>query len=150
MKQWPKWLWPVIIGSAVVALVVVALVREPVQLDPATPEGTVQEYLQAISDEDYEAAFELLDPDSFEGCDPLDIQRAGWPDTFTATLPGEQSDHTGERTFVDVTLRFGSGGVLGTGWESRETFVLVASDGLWWIAEDPWPYFRWACTEEGF
>ncbi|TDI55747.1 MAG: hypothetical protein E2O96_04660, partial [Acidobacteria bacterium] len=63
-----RWLWPLGIGLTVVALAIVALVREPVQLDPSTPEGTVQEYLQAISDEDYNKAFELLDPEGFEGC----------------------------------------------------------------------------------
>jgi hypothetical protein len=150
MKNWPKWLWPVTIGVVVFVLVVVALVREPVQLDPATPEGTVQQYLQAISGGDFDAARELLDPESFDGCTAADIQRSVWEENFTASLPTEPGDHSGERALVEVTMRFGSGGVLGGGWESQELFVLVDRDGLWRIAEDPWPYFGWDCREEDF
>ncbi len=40
-KKRPQWLLPAGIGLIVVVLVVVALVREPVQLDPSTPDGPV-------------------------------------------------------------------------------------------------------------
>lgn len=151
MKNWPKWLWPVVIGGFVIALVIVALVREPIQLDPTTPEGTVQEYLQAISDGDFEAALEALDPESFENCTAADLQRSVWQEDFTASLPSEPGDPSGGRAFVEVTMRFGSGGpVLGGGWDTQETFVLVEHDGFWWITEDPWPYFGFECRDGGF
>lgn len=150
MRSSPKWLWPAVIGGLVAALVVIALVRDPILLDPTTPEGTVQEYLQAISDEDWEGAFELLDPDSFEGCDAADIQRVTWQNTFTASLPEEGEPPAGEQVFVVVTMRFGDGGPFGGGWSSDETFVLISNEGFWWITEDPWPYFHWECTEGDF
>ena len=150
MNNGPKWLWPAAIGTAVVALIAIALVREPIRLDPTTPEGTVQEYLQALSDRNFDAAFELLDPESFEGCNSSDIQNHFWEDTFTASLVTDDDADHGERAFVDVSMRFGTGGVLGGGWESNETFVLIANDGLWWITEDPWPYFGWDCRDGGF
>ena len=131
-----------------VVLAAIALLRDPVLLDPTTPEGPVQEYLQAISDEDYQKAFETLDKESFEGCAPADIARSGWEQNFTASLP-ETSEPTGDRVFVEVTMRFGDGGLFGGGWDSFETFVLVERDGFWWITEDPWPYFRWTCSGEG-
>jgi len=149
MKDWPKWLWPVVIGGFVIALVLVALAREPVQLDPTTPAGTVQAYLQAISDGDYETALEALDPQSFEGCTAADIRRTVWQDSFTATLPNDVDD-SGERVVVEVTMRFGGQGVFDRGWESRELFVLTQHDGAWLITEDPWPYFGWDCRDEGF
>lgn len=150
MKNWPKWIWPVVIGGLVIALVVVALAREPVELDPTTPEGVVQEYLQAISDGEFEAAFATLDPESFEGCTAADIQRSVWQESFTASLPTETGDHSGGRALVDVTMRFGNGGIFGGGWDSREVFVLVQRDGVWWITEDPWPYFSFECRDGGF
>ena len=159
-----RWLWPVGVGLTVVALVVVALAREPVQLDPGTPEGTVQEYLQAISDEDYSSAFEVLDPDGFEGCSTADLARSAPRDPFTATLgfsedaerfrPIDESDPSasGEFVSVDVTLRFGTGGVFGGSWDQYETFYLISEDGSWWITDDPnpWPYFTWDCNRGDF
>jgi hypothetical protein len=124
------------IGVAVIALVVIALVREPVVLHPDSPEGTVQEYLQAISDEDYVKALSLLNPDEFENCDISDLARNAPDDPFTATL--------------NVTLRFGSGGLFGGTWEQYETFFLTSSDGFWWISDDPWPYFTWNCKRGDF
>lgn len=160
-----RWIWPVAIGVAIVALAVIALVREPVALDPDTPEGTVQIYLQAISDEEYDKAFELLDPDSFEGCAPAHIARHSPSEPFSATLgsssgsdiatpvrPPPEPDHSlpDDVVWVDVTLRFGTGGPFGSSWESWEQFVLFERDGFWWITGEPWPYFVWECREEGF
>ena len=168
-----RWVWPLGIGFAVVALVIVALVREPIQLDPSTPEGTVQEYLQAISDEDYNKAFELLDPDGFEGCSTSDLARSAPRDSFTATMGfsgngggfapfGQQFDKRFESigparpsedlVTVDVTLRFDTGGVFGGSWDQYETFLLISEDGSWWITDDPnpWPYFTWDCQRGDF
>ncbi len=150
MKKNPKWLWPVVIGAAVTALVAIALLREPVQLDPTTPEGTVQQYLQAISDRDYVAAFELLDPESFEDCDPADIGQSRFDESFTASLPQAQDPPAAGRAFVEVTMRFGDGGPFGGTWESRELFVLISDDDFWWITDDPWPYFKWNCVRGDF
>lgn len=152
-----RWLWPLGIGLAVGALVIVALVREPVQLDPETPEGTVQEYLQAISDKDYDKAFAVLEPEEFEGCDAGDLARNAPRDPFTATLgvsgdreafrklDEEGSPPSEDHIAIDVTLRFGSGGLLGGSWDQYEIFFLTSSDGFWWITDDPWPWFKWDC-----
>lgn len=157
-----RWLGALGIGLAVVALVIVALAREPVQLDPSTAEGTVQQYLQAISDEDYDKAFEVLDPDGFDGCSTSHLARSAPNDAFTATLgfsedakrfpPIDDGDPppSGELVSVEVTLRFGNGGVFGGSWDQYETFFLISKDGSWWITDDPdpWPYFTWDCKRE--
>lgn len=146
----PVWLLPAGIGLIVIALVVVALVRKPVQLDPDTPEGTVQEYLQAISDEDYEGAFEMLAAEEFDGCVPSDIARYLPSEPFTAGLePGDATPPDDQAAFVNVRIRFGSGGMFGSGWDTWESFQLVSSDGFWWITGDPWPHFVWECTQRG-
>ena len=163
-----RWLWPLGIGLAVVALVIVALVRQPVQLDLSTAEGTVQEYLQAISDGDYNKAFELLDPDGFEGCSASDLARSAPRDGFTATMgfsgdaehgferfgPVDEDGRppSGELVSVDVTLRFDTGDVFSGSWDQYETFFLISEDGSWWITDnpDPWPYFTWDCQRGDF
>lgn len=146
----PVWLLPAGIGLLVLVLVVVALVRDPVQLDPETPAGAVQEYLQAISDEDYEAAFELLHPDEFEECFPSDIERHAHNEPFTASLESDREPVSdGDRVLVNVRMRFGTDGPFGSGWETFESFELVSEDGFWWITGEPWPYFSFECRQGG-
>lgn len=146
----PSWLLPAGIGLLVLVLVVVALVRDPVQLDPGTPEGTVQEYLQAISEDDFETAFELLHPEEFEGCVPGDIERHVGDRQFTASLESD-AQPIGDRdmTVVNVRIRFGTDGPFGSGWETFESFELIHEDNFWWITGEPWPHFFFACRERG-
>ncbi|MGH8946523.1 MAG: hypothetical protein ACRDVL_10265 [Acidimicrobiia bacterium] len=159
-----RWAIPAGIAVAVVALVVVALVRDPLTLDPETPEGTTQEYLQAISDERWEDAYAVLDPQRFADCGPSDIAAHGPGEAFTASLqapagfererfeeiPGDAAGTTiapDDQTIVEVTLRFGEPGPFGSGgWTTYEVFDMVSRDDFWWISGDPWPYFSWRCT----
>ncbi|MEA1902521.1 MAG: hypothetical protein U9N56_03235 [Actinomycetota bacterium] len=147
-----RWIWPAVLGIAVVALVAIALNREPVQLDPNTPEGTVQAYLQAIGDSDYDAAFELLDPEEYEGCSPADLATSvnrGEP--FTAVFDTENIEKVGnDTTLVPVRMQFGSTGPFGNGWTQWETFILTDRTGSWLITEEAWPYFVWSCREGDF
>lgn len=164
-RSWPRWGVPAGIAAAVVVLVVVALVRDPVQLDPDSPEGTVQEYLQAISDERWEDVHAVLDPERFADCAAADIAADAPGEPFTASLQTgsnsvvvERFEEIGgnqtaaptttppdEETAVEVTLRFGDSGPFGGGWTTYEVFQVVSRDGFWWISGDPWPYFGWRC-----
>lgn len=156
-----KWLTPVAMGVGVIALVVIALNRTAPQLDLDTPEGAVQEYLRAISVEDYDAAFAVLDPDEFSGCDADDIARNVPDEPFSARLNDEdgfirefdiEPPNTGQVLpgdveYVSVIFEFGTPGPFGGTWESWESFQLIESDGDWWIVGDPWPYFSWSCRQ---
>lgn len=150
--QKTRWIWPVVIGTVVIVLAVVALNREPAQLDPNTPEGTVQAYLQAIGDSDFDAAFDLLDPEYYEGCDAADLaSNMGRSEPFTAVLDLEGIEElTDEKTFVPVRMQFGTSGPFGSGWTSWESFVVTDYTGSWLITEEAWPYFGWDCREGGF
>ena len=142
-----RWLLPAGIGVLIAVLVVVALVRDPIVLDPSTPEGTVQEYLQAISDNDYETAVGILHPEEFEGCGPADLARFGPEQPFTASLETDEPSADGERARVSVRIRFGTDGLFNSGGETWESFELVSEDGIWWIAGEPWPHFFWECQD---
>ncbi|MGB7860927.1 MAG: hypothetical protein WBM90_10560 [Acidimicrobiia bacterium] len=136
------------VGATVVLVAVLAIVavnREPVQLDPSSPEGVVQGYLQAISDKDYEAAAMALDPEFYEDCNPGSIARSTPSEPFTATLQEPDSAEPAGNAFVQVTLRFGNEGVFGGAWTSFEEFHLIDSGGSWLITGDAWPYFSWDC-----
>ncbi len=162
--QIPGWVLPAGLGVLVVALVTIALMRGPVSFEPDTPEGTVQEYLMAVSEERWDDAIEIFQEDWRGGCEGSDLAAAA-PDSFTAELgndrddgripdenfapvpPGEDPQVTipDDATRVDVTIRRNETGALGTGWSENVTFQLVEEDGFWWIIGEPWPYFTWRC-----
>lgn len=137
-----RWAVPAGLVVVVVALVTVALLRGPTLFDPTTPEGAVQDYLLAITEERWEDAFAVLDPQSFPDCEPDDIM-AGEIRPFTAVH--DRTEQQAGRTLVSVSLRFGDQGAIGGGWESWEQFVLIERDGFWYITGEPWPYFHWSC-----
>lgn len=139
-----------LIGAAglvvLVALVVIALVREPVELDPGTPEGTVQGYLQAIADEDYEAAIAFLEPELAESCTASDLIEFAPQEPFSATLV--DTEETDETATVVASISFTPApGPLDPGLEGMDTyFDLTLIDGVWRITNDPWPYYTWSCA----
>jgi hypothetical protein len=140
-----RWLVPLLVIIGIAVLVGIALGRGPVTFDPTTPEGAVQEYLLAISQSRWDDAYAILDPEAFSDCDPDDIAANGAPQDFSAVHEGTET--AGENTLVRVTLRFGDQDPINPGWEQPEQFVLVDRDGSWYITQDPWPYFRWACEQ---
>lgn len=164
-STWARWGVPAGIALAVAVLVTVALVRDPVRLDPDSPEGTVQEYLEAISEDRWEDAYAVLDPARFADCAPGDIAANAPGEPFTASLQRsdggavvERFEEIGgdgvatttttppdEETVVEVTLRFGDSGLFGGGWTTHEAFEVVSRDSFWWVSGDPWPYFSWRC-----
>lgn len=145
-----RWIWPVVFTVVVVVLAVIALNREPVELDPNTAEGTVQTYLQAIGDSDYDTAFSLLDPDFYEGCTAADLAtHVDRSEPFTAVFDTDNIEKlTDHETIVPVQMRFGTTGPFSNGWTSWESFVTSDESGTWLITEEAWPYFVWSCRED--
>ncbi|CAN5770743.1 hypothetical protein BH23ACT4_BH23ACT4_11630 [soil metagenome] len=138
-----KWIFPVAAGTILLALALIALFREPVVLDSATPEGTVQAFLQAIADNDYDKARDQLSPDLKEECSSADIARAGPFESFTATL-GDVNEF-GEETLVHITIREGGSG-LDTYTYDPGPYRLQMESGRWGITEASWPYFFYECA----
>jgi hypothetical protein len=135
-----NWAIPAIFVAVVLALAVVAFVREPVTLDAGTPEGTVQAYLQAISDEDYEAALTQMTDDLQQRCSPQQLADNIYYDSFSATL-GEVED-VGSVIVVEVSINQGSSGFESGYYERIE---VAEEDGRFAITGDPWPYFTYSC-----
>jgi hypothetical protein len=163
-RRMPAWLLPVGIGFVVVALVTIALTRGPVELDPDTPEGTVQEYLLAISEERWDDALAVIHDDWRGTCEGFDLQ-AFAPGDFSAELgsngfedielrdrsvaPGGEGEPgptiPNSATLVDVTINRHDGGGLGNTWQEFVTFEVTFDGDFWWIVGDPWPYFIFSC-----
>ncbi len=161
-RRIPGWALPVGLAVLVIALVTIALARDPVSYDPGTPEGTVQEYLLAISEERWDEAIEIVHEDWRGSCEGSDLAM-NVHDEFTARL-GDQTGGLGASsgfssspdgltgptvpegaTSVEVTLEHGDTGGLGSGWTELTVFEMIEEEGFWWVVGDPWPYFAWTC-----
>lgn len=138
-----KWVFPVVAGIILVALTLIALFREPLVLDTATPEGTVQAFLQAIADDDFETAHDQLSPGLQEECSTADISSAGPYEEFNATL-GDVEEFEDE-TIVHVSLRLGNGSSLDGYTFDPGPYRLRQESGDWGITEVAWPYFFYEC-----
>lgn len=169
------WLLPVGLAAVVVTLVAIALTRGPVELDPDTAEGAVQEYLLAINEKRWEDAIEVLHPQWRGECTGDDLASFANFD-FTAQLSdggsnggfggavvreefavittvGEFDDAQappdeelpGSDIQVEVIISRNDEGPFGSSWDEYVYFELIDEDDFWWISGDPWPYFTWEC-----
>ncbi|REK26268.1 MAG: hypothetical protein DWQ40_00105 [Actinobacteria bacterium] len=141
-----RWVFPALVGVVLLVLTLIALFREPVQFDANTPEGTVQGYLQAIADQDWEEAHAHLSEALQDECTTADMARNGPYGSFTATLG--DVEELGQRTLVNVTIREGTDGGFGAGGYTFDPgpFALEQESGSWVITQVTWPYFYYACS----
>ncbi len=133
-------LW-VLGGLVLVTLVigaVVGAVRDPATLDPQSPEGVVQSYLEAVFDHDYTNAVGYLTAETAERCRPSAFRDAWVPDDLIADLD-EVRVRDGQAD-VRVQLRSTADPLPFESMDpSVETFTLVDDDGPWRITDEPWP-----------
>lgn len=142
---WGKWKLPIVALFVIIILSVIALTRKPVELDPNTPEGVVQAYLQAIADEEYTEAYGYLSTDIQSDCAPTDIAANVYYDTFNAVL-GDITE-LGDSVTVEASIQFGAT-PLDPGTNGYyEQFFLMQQGSEWVITSDPWPYFTYGCRE---
>ena len=137
----------VFLVALVVASVVVALREREASLDEGTPEATVQQFLRAVEDEDYQLVHSLFAEDLIEDCTVEELFSGNTPvesrlknDRITL----ERTSTVNETVFVTVRVSQvrGSGpfGASESSFEQR--FALRQEDGEWRFSDYPWPFFR--------
>ncbi len=140
-SAWRSWLVPSLVTLGIIALVAIALLRGNAQYDPTTPEGAVQEYLQALADKRWQDALDVLDPVRFAGCEEHHITSIFIP-VFSAR---HDSTHiSGSNAQVGVFFEATEGAMWGNSW--WEQFTLYEDGGFWYITDHPWPYFANNCV----
>ena len=125
-----------VVAVLVVAAAVVNAVRPVAQFSRDTPEGTVQAFLLALNDENYEAAHALLSDESRKECSPADLVR----DRTEATrIVIDDVVEAGQTVIVDldVTVTEASGGFEPYRYETEMRFTLVRDGGSLFIEELP-------------
>jgi hypothetical protein len=141
-RRVPSWVGPVAGIAVVVGLVLIGLTRGPAEFDPATPEGTIQVYIGALVDGDFDTAASLWDED---GCIPSStIPSGGAPDASASLVRVEGSDI--EATVV-VRLTENPRDPLGGLYEREEWFTLIRRGDSWRIRQPSWPYYDLVCED---
>jgi len=126
---------------SVIALIVVLAVKEPTpQLDASSPEGVVQQYLQAVTDRDFEAAVTFLGTDT--KCKVEDFDRAYIQNSLRIALSDVSKTQTSAS--IKVLIETDSGDPFGSGYSENQAFRLTKSDSGWKITGIPWPTYECA------
>ncbi|GMQ85202.1 MAG: hypothetical protein BMS9Abin07_0767 [Acidimicrobiia bacterium] len=134
----------VIGGIVIVALIAVAAIvlsaGEVETLDPGSPEGVVQAYLQATIDGDDETAHSYLAAELRESCEPVSELRSD-PDNARVRVVLREVSFKGVTALVEVAITEGEAAFGDGGWTHDETFWLEGSGDSWVITGAPWPYY---------
>lgn len=126
----------VVAAIVIIALAVVFSRGEPEALDPSTPEGTVQQYVQAIMADDTAAARQLLTAAHQDDCIKTESYNQ---DGTRVTL--DASTERGDSATVDVIITHTDGGALSSGDYSYDArFHLDREGGAWAISGTPWDF----------
>jgi hypothetical protein len=129
----------VVAALAAVALIVVLASRQSTtQLDEGSPEAAVQQYLQAVSDRNFDQALEFLSEDS--KCTVEDFDRAYIQESLRIGLA--ESSANQETAVVTVSIQSSNGDPFGGTYTEERNFRLVNADGEWKITGTPWPNYE--------
>lgn len=129
----------VVAAISIVALIAVLAVQDTTQqLDATTPEGTVQQYLQAVTTRDFDTALTYLAADT--KCKIEDFDQAYIQDSIRISL--SDSSITGDSASVKVNVENSSGDPFGGSYKESQAFRLTKSSGGWKIAGIPWPTYQ--------
>jgi hypothetical protein len=130
----------VVLALAVAVAAIVTSLRPSPQLDPSTPEGTVQAFFQAVEADDWEGVRALLSARLQEDCEASelaqfrdDVDRAVISDVEAA---GSETivEVRASRVVIDDPLNPYS-------YDDTFHFVLAEEDGRLAVAELPWQFY---------
>ena len=129
-----------VVVVSIAVLAIAALVNDPVVLDPDRPEGAVQQYVQAVADEDWATARSFFTPELADRCTLADVSQSRVDNVSRVSI--DDVSRAEGRAVVSVVITYTSADdPLSTStWDDRVTFVLVDSGG-WAFEEVSWPYF---------
>ena len=141
-----RWLAGIAVSVALLALasVIVTLARSgDMELLPeGTPEGTVQRYLLAVDEREFEAAYALLGAEYHEGCSPDDFRGSrffGLDDNVRIRLNAVEEMSDGTEVSVTITQFRGSPPFEVSESTFDEHYFLRETAEGWRIDSAPWP-----------
>ena len=130
----------VVLALAVAVAAIVTSLRPSPQLDPATPEGTVQAFFQAVEADDWEGVRTVLSTDLQEDCEASELAQFR-DDIGRAVISDVQA--AGSETIVEVRVtRVVIDDPLNPySYDDTFHFVMAQQGGRPVVAELPWQFF---------
>ncbi len=107
------------------------------ELDPASPEATVQSFLEAVFDDRNDEAVALLVSDS--KCVAEDLDRSYVPESRRVNLIS--SEITSGIARVKVSVEISNGDPFNSYFKESHTYRLQSLGGKWKIEGIPWPLY---------
>ena len=137
----------IFLAALLVASIVVALLDSEETFPKGSAERAVQEYLKAVGDDDFEAAYGFLSAELMEECTIGEFAGGNVPmrsDLADDRITLEKTNTVGATVFVTVRVwQVRSSGPFGTSESSFEQrFSLGKQDEQWRFTEHPWPFLR--------
>jgi hypothetical protein len=133
----------VVLAIVAVIVTLVAGAGDPEPLPEGSPEKAVQDFILAVDDGDFEAAYAMLHPDLQDTCPVSDFRRyigEGRDSGFRVSLKSVDYIREEAHVTVAVTTFSGSPPFDFSEYTSDSLFVAVQVDGTWLIREAPWPF----------
>lgn len=141
LRNSPNRVLAIIVGVIIAAAILVTIfssTKSIVQLDPGTPKGTVQVYLEAVFAGNNDQAAKFLAPES--GCKVADLDRAYV--MKNARVDFVKSEIVGDTAQVWVTVNIPTGGPFETFMTEDHTLRLIRVNGSWLLTGVPWPLYN--------
>lgn len=130
----------VILVVAVAAAAIFTSMRPSPDLDPSTPEGTVQEFFQAIQEDDWDGLRAFLTPALQSDCEASEL--AEFQDDIDRAVIADV-DTVGSDTIVEVRVSrvVVSDPLSPYSYEETFHFVLTPDNGGYLVSELPWQFY---------
>ncbi len=142
--RWLAGIAGVVVVITVASIAVTLMTGSRVEALPeGSPERAVQDYLQAIQERQYAAAYNLLAPEVQDRCTQQDFQASiGTPDQSSVRIQLDSVDHTAADTaavYVRITQTY-----AGQPFPNESSFIqmygLQQISGEWKLTQPTWPY----------
>ena len=136
-----------ILAVLMAASIIVALARGESEFDPGSPELTVQRYVKALVESDFETAESLWSPELREDCSFEDFllnTKGSLGRLSGARITLDDVQTVGETTIVSVRMiRTTGGGIFGPSERVNSyDYTVRKFDGDWLITDHTWPADR--------
>ena len=134
----------VALGVLLIAAIAIALIRNAVVLPEGSPERTVQIYLEAVSDDDIEAARAMLSSEFKERCtlEEMFSRSFGRQSIEDSRVTYDKTNYVEDKAFVvfEVTQTSNSGPFGIDEYSRDEQYALIREEGEWRLSSTAWPY----------
>ena len=130
------------IGVLVFIAALVAILRQPTEFEAGTPEAATQQYVQAVIDDEPEAAWALLTPALQSSCTAEELDDRSHRSRGRILLVDTETRDDSATVDLRITTTYSDDPFAFDEQSYERQFRLSLVDGEWRISDAPWPFYR--------